>query len=58
MARQPVAMVNLIGALPDVGALLAVPGAHVHVYDKAPRAARKLGTSPCRSSTWRRWRPS
>jgi 5-(carboxyamino)imidazole ribonucleotide synthase len=41
--RRPVAMVNLIGDLPDVGALLAVPGAHVHLYGKAPRPARKLG---------------
>ncbi len=41
--RAPVAMVNLIGTVPDVGALLAVPGAHVHLYDKAPRPARKLG---------------
>ena len=29
--------------MPDVGALLAVPGAHVHLYGKAPRPARKLG---------------
>ena len=42
-ARAPVAMVNLLGSLPDLGALLAVPGAHVHVYGKAPRPARKLG---------------
>ena len=41
--RRPVAMVNLIGSLPDVAALLAVPGAHVHLYGKAPRPARKLG---------------
>ena len=41
--RQSVAMVNLIGELPDVAALLAVPGAHVHLYGKAPRPARKLG---------------
>jgi 5-(carboxyamino)imidazole ribonucleotide synthase len=41
--RRPVAMVNLIGALPDLDALLAIPGAHVHVYGKAPRPARKLG---------------
>jgi 5-(carboxyamino)imidazole ribonucleotide synthase len=41
--RRPVAMVNLIGVVPDVAALLAVPGAHVHLYGKAPRPARKLG---------------
>jgi len=42
-ARGAVAMVNLIGSLPDVRAVLAVPGAHVHLYGKAPRPARKLG---------------
>jgi 5-(carboxyamino)imidazole ribonucleotide synthase len=41
--RRPVAMVNLIGSVPDVGALLAVPGAHVHLYGKAARPARKVG---------------
>ncbi len=41
--RRPVAMVNLIGELPDVGAVLAVDGAHLHLYGKAPRPARKLG---------------
>ncbi|MBK9710440.1 MAG: 5-(carboxyamino)imidazole ribonucleotide synthase [Kouleothrix sp.] len=37
------AMVNLIGALPEPAAVLAVPGAHLHLYGKAPRAGRKLG---------------
>lgn len=37
------AMINLIGALPDMNALLQIPGAHVHLYDKAPRRGRKLG---------------
>lgn len=37
------AMVNFIGALPDVNALLQIPDAHVHLYDKAPRIGRKLG---------------
>ena len=37
------AMVNIIGDLPGVSAVLAVPGAHVHLYGKAPRRARKLG---------------
>ena len=41
--RQPVAMVNLIGFLPDEVAVLGVPGAHLHVYGKAPRPARKVG---------------
>lgn len=37
------AMVNLIGAAPTREALLAVPGARVHLYGKAPRPGRKLG---------------
>lgn len=36
-------MLNLIGTLPDVAAVLAVPGAALHLYDKAPRPGRKLG---------------
>lgn len=42
-ARGYSAMVNFIGELPDVQALLQIPDAHVHLYDKAPRARRKLG---------------
>jgi 5-(carboxyamino)imidazole ribonucleotide synthase len=37
------AMVNLIGTMPDLPALLAVGGAHAHLYGKAPRPGRKLG---------------
>ena len=37
------AMVNLIGTLPDTDAILRVPGAHLHLYGKAPRPNRKLG---------------
>lgn len=37
------AMVNLVGELPDLQALAAVPGARVHLYGKAPRPDRKLG---------------
>lgn len=37
------AMTNLIGSTPDPAALLAVPGAHLHLYDKAARPGRKLG---------------
>jgi 5-(carboxyamino)imidazole ribonucleotide synthase len=37
------AMLNLIGEVPDATAILAVPGAHLHLYDKAPRPGRKLG---------------
>jgi 5-(carboxyamino)imidazole ribonucleotide synthase len=41
--RVPCAMVNLIGNVPPVADLLAIPGAHLHLYGKAPRRARKLG---------------
>ena len=37
------AMVNLIGELPDVKSMLKIEGAHLHLYDKAPRPNRKLG---------------
>jgi 5-(carboxyamino)imidazole ribonucleotide synthase len=37
------AMVNIIGTLPDAAAVLAVEGAHLHLYGKEPRAGRKLG---------------
>ncbi|MBI3785282.1 MAG: 5-(carboxyamino)imidazole ribonucleotide synthase [Deltaproteobacteria bacterium] len=36
-------MFNLIGTLPDAAAVLAVPGAHLHLYGKTTRPARKLG---------------
>jgi 5-(carboxyamino)imidazole ribonucleotide synthase len=39
----PCAMVNLIGTLPDPAGVLAIPGAHLHLYGKAPRPGRKLG---------------
>ena len=36
-------MVNCIGEMPDRDAVLAVPGAHLHDYGKAPRPGRKVG---------------
>jgi 5-(carboxyamino)imidazole ribonucleotide synthase len=42
-ARGYSAMVNLIGALPDPAAILSIPGAHLHLYGKQPRAGRKVG---------------
>jgi 5-(carboxyamino)imidazole ribonucleotide synthase len=36
-------MVNLIGSVPSVEELLAMPGARVHLYGKAPRPGRKVG---------------
>lgn len=39
----PSAMVNLVGSMPDRADLLAVPGARLHDYAKAPRPGRKIG---------------
>lgn len=35
-------MVNLLGTLPPLGDILAIPGAHLHLYGKDPRPRRKL----------------
>ena len=37
------AMINLIGELPPIEPILALRGAHLHLYQKAPRPGRKLG---------------
>jgi 5-(carboxyamino)imidazole ribonucleotide synthase len=42
-ARGSSAMVNLIGALPSREDVLAVDGAHLHLYGKEPRPGRKVG---------------
>jgi 5-(carboxyamino)imidazole ribonucleotide synthase len=42
-ARAPCVMINLIGDAPALEALLALPGAHVHLYGKGPRVGRKVG---------------
>jgi 5-(carboxyamino)imidazole ribonucleotide synthase len=42
-ARGVSVMFNLLGTLPDPAAVLAVPGAHLHLYGKAPRPGRKVG---------------
>jgi 5-(carboxyamino)imidazole ribonucleotide synthase len=36
-------MFNIIGHLPDAESVLAVEGAHLHLYGKAPTEKRKLG---------------
>ena len=41
--RSASLMVNVIGAAPETARVAAVEGAHVHLYDKAPRAGRKIG---------------
>ena len=40
---RPSLMVNLIGSVAPLDALLGIPGAHVHLYGKEPRPGRKLG---------------
>jgi 5-(carboxyamino)imidazole ribonucleotide synthase len=37
------AMLNLIGETPSSADVLAIPGAHLHLYGKSPRPGRKLG---------------
>ncbi len=39
----PAAMLNIIGALPSLKAVAAIPDVHIHLYEKAPRPGRKLG---------------
>ena len=39
----PAVMLNLIGGAPDAAAVLAIPGAHLHLYGKEPRRGRKVG---------------
>ena len=42
-ARGASVMMNCIGTTPEPAAVLAIPGAHVHLYGKEPRPGRKLG---------------
>jgi 5-(carboxyamino)imidazole ribonucleotide synthase len=42
-ARGHTAMRNLLGTLPPSADVLAIPGARLHLYDKAPRPGRKVG---------------
>jgi 5-(carboxyamino)imidazole ribonucleotide synthase len=42
-ARGESVMVNLVGGVPALERLLAVPGAHAHLYGKRARPGRKLG---------------
>jgi 5-(carboxyamino)imidazole ribonucleotide synthase len=42
------AMVNFIGAMPAGERVLAIEGAHLHDYQKAPRPGRKLGHATVR----------
>jgi len=49
--RGHAAMLNWMGELPDIHALLNCPGGHWHDYGKAPRAGRKLGHATVRADT-------
>ena len=42
-ARAPCVMLNLIGDVPLLAELAALPGARIHLYGKEPRAGRKVG---------------
>jgi len=42
-ALAPSVMINLIGGAPPTEELLRLPGAHLHLYGKEPRRARKIG---------------
>lgn len=42
-ARAFSQMANLIGSAPDPAAIAGIPGAHLHLYGKAPRPNRKIG---------------
>lgn len=43
MTHECACMANIIGTLPNVARILSIPRAHLHLYDKEPRAGRKLG---------------
>jgi 5-(carboxyamino)imidazole ribonucleotide synthase len=32
-----------VGGLPESAEVLAIPGTHLHLYDKEPRPGRKVG---------------
>lgn len=41
--RGHAAMLNILGEPPEPAKVLALPGAHLHLYGKAPRPGRKVG---------------
>lgn len=41
--RQQCAMLNLIGGVPPLAEIAAIPGLRIHLYDKEPRPGRKVG---------------
>ncbi len=45
------AMVNFIGGLPESEAILKIPHAHLHLYDKSPRKGRKVAHATVRAES-------
>jgi 5-(carboxyamino)imidazole ribonucleotide synthase len=45
------AMVNFIGGLPATEDVLAIPHAHLHLYDKSPRKGRKVAHATIRAES-------
>lgn len=45
------AMVNIIGEIPNPAQVLAIPGTHLHLYDKTSRPGRKLGHVTVRATS-------
>lgn len=41
--RSPSVMINCIGEMPPPADVTQIPGAHLHDYNKSPRAGRKVG---------------
>jgi 5-(carboxyamino)imidazole ribonucleotide synthase len=56
-ARGVTAMLNFIGELPSPEEVLRIPGAHLHLYGKLPRAGRKLGHANLCAATHEELRP-
>jgi 5-(carboxyamino)imidazole ribonucleotide synthase len=53
-ATHPVgssAMINLVGVLPDTEGVLAIEGAHLHLYGKSERPGRKIGHVTVRATS-------
>lgn len=40
---RPNVMINIIGQYPDIAEVLALDGAHLHLYNKSERPGRKIG---------------
>ncbi len=50
-AVGPSAMINLIGGIPAPSDVLAIPGAHLHLYGKEPKPGRKVGHVTIRATS-------